>query len=346
MRDKIAQTVALLRNAIEDGPDGPSGRTLVDALRAGGLLAACTDIAHQPADPLELMAALQGVGSASLSAGRLFEGHVNAVKLVRLYAGPAARRLLRDVAEGALFGVWGADGPTPARMEHGVLHGEKLFASGADVIDRAVVSVLVEGVPQLLLFTRDQLAGRLHAEEWAASGMSATASGRCVLEGLEAADAVRLGRPGDYLAEPHFQGGVWRYATVQLGAMESLTRIAAHQLQTRRQADAPLQSLRLRRMLTACETSRLWLAQAACAVERPDAPDIVADRAILARLVVADEAKVLLAAVDDALGASSFLRVHPAERFRRDLSFYLRQANPDRLSTEVTARILARRSWA
>ncbi|SMO98265.1 acyl-CoA dehydrogenase family protein [Paracoccus laeviglucosivorans] len=346
MRDSIADTLALLRDAPEDGPDGPTGQTLVAALREGGLLAACGELAHQPADALDLMAALVAIGSASLSAGRLFEGHVNAVKLVKLYAGRAAPCLMKNVASGALFGIWGADGAVPARLEAGVLRGEKLFASGADVVDRAVISVQVEDAPQLLLFTRDQLAGRLHPEEWAVSGMSATASGRCVLEGLKAGDAVPLGQPGDYLAEPHFQGGVWRYAAVQLGAMESLTRIAAHQLQSRDQAAAPLQSLRLRRMLTACETARLWLVQAASAVERLDAPAAAADRAILARLVVADEAKALLAAMDDALGAASFQRAHPAERIRRDLSLYLRQANPDRLSAEVTARVLASGDWS
>lgn len=328
-----------------DGPDGPSGPALVAALRESGLLSACRDLAHWPDDPLELLEALAAVGGASLSAGRLFEGHVNAVKLVHLHAGPEAARLMDAVAGGALFGIWGADGPHPAQLRDGRLHGAKLFASGADVLDHAIVSVRSGDEPQLLLFSRADLAGRLFPEEWQPSGMTATASGRCDLEGLEAARAVPLGGPGDYLIEPHFHGGVWRYAAVQLGAMRALTRIAARQLQDRGHAQAPLQSLRLRRMLTACETSRLWLERAARAIETQSAPAAAADDAILARLVVADEAKALLAAMDDALGAASFLRHHPAERKRRDLAFYLRQANPDALSQGVMGRILAAERW-
>ncbi|WP_265500759.1 acyl-CoA dehydrogenase family protein [Paracoccus beibuensis] len=346
MRPEIGRAVQLLQAAPADGPDGPTGATLVAALRNSGLLAACHDLAHLPDDPLDLLQALSAVGGISLSAGRLFEGHVNAVKLVRLYAGPDRTRLLQDVHAGALFGIWGADGSDGARLEGDRLRGTKLFASGADVVDRAIISVRVGDRPQLLLFTRDQLGGRLFPDEWSVTGMSATASGRCDVGGLDPAQAVPLGGPGDYLVEPYFQGGVWRYAAVQMGAMETLTWIAARQLQAREQVASPLQSLRLRRMLTACETSRLWLERAAIATETPGAPPSAADTAILARLVVADEAKSLLAALDDALGAASFLRTHPAERIRRDLSFYLRQANPDGLSQGVMERMVASGRWA
>lgn len=345
MRPEIGRAVTLLQNAPQDGRDGPTGATLVAALRDSGLLAACRDLAHHPQAPLELLSALAAVGGASLSAGRLFEGHVNAVKLVQLYAGPAKERLLADVSAGALFGIWGADGLHPAVLDGGTLRGSKLFASGADVLDCAIVSVRDDDRPQLLLFTRAQLAGRLYPEEWHPSGMTSTASGRCDLDGLAASEAVPLGRPGDYLAEPHFQGGVWRYAAVQMGAMRTLTKIAAAQLQQRGQASAPLQSLRLRRMMVACETSRLWLEDAARGVEVPGASASAADPAILARLVVADEAKALLAAMDDALGAASFMQGHPAERIRRDLGFYLRQANPDGLSQAVMDRMVEGGRW-
>ena len=179
----------------------------------------------------------------------------NAVKLLRLHGGPT-----EGIAQGDLLGVWGADGPDPAHIRNGVLHGQKLFASGADVLDRVIVAVKhPDGRPLLVLLRRDQLQGRLFPQEWAVSGMKATASGRCDLEGLVVADAILLGGPGDYQREPHFQGGVWRYAAVQLGAMQALAAIAADQLQRRGRADAPLQAQRLRRMMTACETARLWL---------------------------------------------------------------------------------------
>jgi alkylation response protein AidB-like acyl-CoA dehydrogenase len=84
-------------------------------------------------------------------------------------------------------------------------------------------------------------------------------------------------------------------------------------------------------MVTACETSRLWLESAARAVEQPGAPPESAATAILARLTVEREAVALIQAMDEALGAASFSTSHPVERRRRDLQFYLRQANPDGL---------------
>ncbi|WP_176562820.1 acyl-CoA dehydrogenase family protein [Paracoccus liaowanqingii] len=332
----IAQAERLLAEAPRDGADGPSGPGLAAALRGSGLLAECLALAHNAPDPLRLLDALSRMGRANLSAGRIFEGHVNAVKLLYLHDGP------RDaVRQGLLHGIWGADGPDPARLEGGTLHGQKLFASGADVLDRMIVTARSDRGLHLLMFRRDQLAGRLFPGEWQVSGMKATASGRCDLEGLALADAVQLGPPDAYMTEPHFHGGVWRYAAVQLGAMRALTAMTADQLTARGQQDAPLQAMRLHRMITGCETVRLWLAQAACRIERADALPADAEAAILARLVTADQAVALLAEMDQALGAASFATAHPADRVRRDLSLYLRQAGPDALALASVTRILA-----
>ena len=336
MTDAIDRAERMIADALPDGADGPSGPALAAALRDSGLLAECLTLAHHPRDPLVLLDALQRVGGANLSAGRLFEGHVNAVKLLMLHDGPTA-----PVGQGALYGIWGADGPDPARIEGSVIRGQKLFASGADVLDHMIVTVRSDAGLHLMMFARDQLDGRLFPGEWDMSGMKATASGRCDLDGLAVAEAVTLGAPDAYLTEPHFHGGVWRYAAVQLGAMRRLTALTADQLRARSQQDAPLQAMRLHRMITACETVRLWLAQAACRIERPAATAADAQTAILARLRTTDEAVALLANMDQALGAASFATAHPADRIRRDLGLYLRQAGPDALALSSVDRILA-----
>jgi alkylation response protein AidB-like acyl-CoA dehydrogenase len=84
-------------------------------------------------------------------------------------------------------------------------------------------------------------------------------------------------------------------------------------------------------MVTACETSRLWLESAARDVERAGAPPEASATSILARLTVEREGVALIQAMDEALGAASFATSHPVERRRRDLQVYLRQANPDGL---------------
>ncbi len=58
----------------------------------------------------ELALILKALGSGSLVLGRLYEGHVNAVRLVNLYGEPALRRqFARDIAAGALSGVWNTE---------------------------------------------------------------------------------------------------------------------------------------------------------------------------------------------------------------------------------------------
>ncbi len=336
--DCVARAAAKLAELAPPGPDEPSMPAMIAALREAGLLGACAPIAHgggglahHPARPAALLEALAAVGRADLSAGRLFEGHVNAVKLVAIYGeGRQRDRLLDRAAAGALFGVWGAEGAKPVRMEGGRLSGEKLFASGADVLDMAIVTARdPDDETVMVVLDRDALEGRRHPAEWSVSGMKATASGRCDLDGIAVSPEAILGRPGDYLREPHFRGGVWRYAAVQMGAMRAMTAATCAQLEARDQLSAPLQADRLRRMVAACETARLWLMQAAAEVERPGAPPSTASSAILARLRTAEEAVALMAAMDEALGAASFVTAHPVERRRRDLQFYLRQADPD-----------------
>lgn len=336
MTAPIDRVERMLTDRPDDGPDGPSGPAIAAALRDSGLLAICEELAHHPEDPLCLLDMLRRVGRANLSAGRIFEGHVNAVKLLQLHGGPA-----EGIRLGLLHGIWGADGPEPARIEGKVLRGQKLFASGADILDRMIVTVRSDAGLHLLLYGRHQLTGRLFPGEWHMSGMRATASGRCDLDGLAVADAIPLGPPDAYLTEPHFQGGVWRYAAVQLGAMQAMTALTADQLCKRGHQDAPLQAMRVHRMISACETARLWLAQAACLIERPAATAGDAHAAIMARLRTADEAVALMTAMDQALGAASFATSHPADRMRRDLSLYLRQAGPDSLALSSVAAIMA-----
>ena len=165
MRCTIAAASRRFDDLARCGQAEPSGATLVSVLRDSGLLAASQTLAHHPSDPLQLMDALVCVGRADLSAGRLFEGHVNAVKLLHLHGGP-----LDAVEQGLLHGIWGADGPDPVRLEDGILTGQKLFASGADVIDRVIVTARSDAGLHLLMFRRDQ---RIRRDQGVQNGGSA-----------------------------------------------------------------------------------------------------------------------------------------------------------------------------
>ena len=97
----------------------------IDALRGIGLLAAPLPEAlgglgmgTEPDGAADLLTAFRTLGGANLSVGRLFEGHVNALRLVvRIGRSAQARQAAADALAGALFGVWNTDDPAaPLRL--------------------------------------------------------------------------------------------------------------------------------------------------------------------------------------------------------------------------------------
>jgi hypothetical protein len=101
----VAQCEAEIATISAPCASEPSAGPQIAAMRRHGLLAACVPVdeggrglAHHPDRPDDLLDALIAMGRANLSAGRLFEGHVNALKLVALHARGTARRRLLDAA--------------------------------------------------------------------------------------------------------------------------------------------------------------------------------------------------------------------------------------------------------
>lgn len=277
---------------------------------------------------------LRLLGRANLAVARLFEGHVNAVKLIMLYGDAAMQAAITQAVQaGALLGVWGADGahPLTIRIEgaHLRLDGQKRFASGLGLVSLAVLTgTTADGAARLIVVPAND-ARRADASPWRVSGMRATASGNFDASGLILAQAALLGGPDDYHKEPHFHGGVWRYAAAQLGGIEALVEAMRSDLAAQGRLSDPHQAARFARGVIACETARLWVIKAAHAVEMPQADAATATQSVLARLVVERAATETMAEVDRALGTAAFFAGHPVERIRRDLAFYLRQAAPD-----------------
>ena len=118
-------------NAPERDQDGLFPEHAFEGLRRLGL------VGKPPLQSLEvgrLLRVLAAIGRGNLSVGRIYEGHVNALLLIRWFGSPSQRKHLETSASGgALFGVWNTDLPdNPVRMDNGVLQGAKSFASGAD----------------------------------------------------------------------------------------------------------------------------------------------------------------------------------------------------------------------
>jgi len=296
---------------------------------------------------------LRTLGRRDLALARLFEGHVNAVKLIELYAGPALREeTRRRVHAGSLLGVWGATGADPLRVvttddDAWSLKGAKVFASGLGLVDLAIVPVPDpgrDGASRLLVIDVDD-AARQHPQDWRASGMRSTRSGSYRFDGLRLPVCRVLGDPDVYGREPWFEGGVWRYVAAHVGGMEALVDALVAELLARAREDDPHQRARIGQAAALALGGRTFVERAALDVELADPADEVAVQravalALLARESVESAATELLALVERALGMAAFERGSPIERLRRDLGLYLRQAAPDAKLARAAATVI------
>lgn len=321
---------ALIQEFRQDAPAQDRGTLSIAAsinrLRHAGVL-----MDDGTVDPARTARGLMRVGAVNLSVGRLWEGHVNALRLVRLYgSAPQRQRIADRIGTGAFLGVWGADGKPPVTLSKGgtQLAGGKAFASGLGTVTHAIV-VIGHG-PQTRLALLDVTdADRAKPEDWTMSGMRATVSGSYDFTDQKIADADWIGAPGDYLAEPHFVGGVWRIAALQAGAAIGLLDCAATALRERGRMDATAQKLRLAPVLARAWAGAALVLQAAKAIRSSAAKERIVATSIAARLMTEEVGLDAIRAVEQSIGVAHFDAGSQTGRMARDLSIYLRQAARD-----------------
>lgn len=325
---------------IPDIPDEHGGfpEAGVAALRETGLLTAPLPAAMGGAGLCEpdhvdaLRAVLTAVGRGSLVLGRLYEGHVNALALALRYGdGRAQERVARDAGKGHLFGVWNTE-PDPGglRIDRDRLSGAKSFASGAGHVTRPLVTARQGDGRRIMLVVRLEPGQRADLTAWRAHGMRASATGTLDFTGLPVAPDDPIGAPDDYVRQPFFSCGAWRFLAVQSGGIEAV--FAAHRDHLRRtgRGDDPHQRARLGQAATAVETARLFVARAARFAAHAEAdPEGAVAYVNLARGAVERAGLDAIELAQRSVGLSGFLETHPLERRIRDLATYLRQPAPD-----------------
>jgi hypothetical protein len=110
-------------------------------------------------------------------------------------------------------------------------------------------------------------------------------------------------------------------------------------------ADDPHQKARLGNAIIGCETSRLWVRQAARVAVAPHANSATA----VAYMALARPSKRCLDAMrldQGSLGLGAFRCGTPIERICRDLATYLRQPAPDEVLTEAAGAYFSFTRWA
>lgn len=290
-------------------------------LATSGVIAICADLLDDGALPV-----LLALGAASLTVGRLFEGHLNAVKLAGRYGDAAIAKIVcGEVAAGRILGVWNAErggGVSATRVGDGYrLVGRKVHCSGAGTIRRPVVTANLDGETQMFMPDLDNPKVDVDLAVWRAAGMRGTATGSVTFDGLEVPDTAMLGGVGDYYRSPWFSGGAWRVIAVQLGALDRIMMLHAERLR-----DDPVARARFALAAGAHESARLYVREAARRAEDsardPEAIDAYVD---LARGTFEGAALTIIEATRRNAGLSSFIAPDPLDRCLRDLETYLRQ---------------------
>ena len=369
----IARAAARAREAA-DAADAPTADAdaaypadLLADLHRAGLLAAPlppalggVGLGIAPGTRHAMLRVLAEVGRADLSAGRLYEGHVDALQLVARYARTdEQRRVARRVAGGRLLGVWNtgpADGGVRVTPEPdgGVrLDGAKAFASGAARLDRAVVTgARPDGGWQMTLAPVAALrrcgAALLDRAPWRPLGMLGSASYAVAFREARLPARCVLGAPDDYYAQPRFSGGAARFAAVQLGGAERLVDELRAFLRAGGRGEDPYQLARLGEATTLVAGGRAWLRAAADVAEAHAADpaaldaDAVVAHANMMRTAVLDVCVRVCELAERGVGARGLLAPHAFAGVVRDLLMYVRQPAPDAAVADVGRHALAR----
>jgi alkylation response protein AidB-like acyl-CoA dehydrogenase len=321
----------------------------IGALRAplpsamGGL-----GLGTEPEAAETLSECLQKLGYAHVAIGRLYEAHVNAIRLIALYGAPAQlRRTADDVAAGRLIGLWVTDDPAnPLKADaNGALSGVKSICSGAGHIARSLVTCLhPDGTTRLASCATAAATTTLLPA--ALQGVRAATTGRIDFEGASIAPEDWIGQPGDYLKEPDFSAGAWRTSAVTAGCLARLVDLAIADLSARNRAQNPHQQARIGRAWIARETARMWTLRAARVAEGADpaTPEEIVATVNFARIAIEAACVDTLNLVERSIGLPAFLTGTPIERTRRDLATYLRQPAADEVLAEAAAHIIRART--
>jgi alkylation response protein AidB-like acyl-CoA dehydrogenase len=339
-----AITASAGKCAADRDRDGQFPHSAFDDLRQLRLI---SQLPLDASDAAILFRILAAIGRGDLSVGRIFEGHVNALFLIKLFGSTGQREnYQRLVANGKILGIWNTDLPeNPVVLRGRTLKGSKNFASGADGLSHAIITASTnEGTRMIVVPVANRPVDR---SWWKPLGMRASGSHIVNFDGMEIDDECVLGGVNDYTKEPWFSAGALRFAAVHVGGMHAVLDATVTHLRSAKRLSDPYQQHRLGQMAIAVDTGYAWIERAAsCWAEIGTSRGASAvTTANGARLAIENAALRVLESAERGVGAAGMIAPHPLERLVRDLRTYLRQPNPDRALAAVGVAV-SDGSWA
>jgi len=337
--DALVTAIRSGDEALDRGLRGPA--TELALLRDAGLLAAPlqTDLGGKgwgttPTGALPMLDILSALGSASLPVARIYEGHVNALKLVTAFATMSQKdKVAAAVHRGTVLGVWGADSPAPVSITVSSqvprLIGRKSFASGLGDVGLAIITAKSsDGLQMVMADVRDP--ERATQEDWDVAAMVGSRSGSFNCENLAAGRDELLGSPGALFAEPDFHGGLWRLTACYAGALGRIATLTADAIEKSDAVKSQSMEHRVGQLAMEATSASLWARHACLAVEHGlVTAEAAVSIALFAREAVELAALRALSISERIIGTAVHRRGSEIGRRSRDLRFYLRQADLD-----------------
>lgn len=353
----------LIRRITDAAPETDDDATFPEQafgwLTEAGLLAVTLpggDLDDQLPNTGGLLQLLKRIGTGNLAVGRVYEGHLNALNLIGLYATPSQKRTWYDDATQyhRLFSVWNTQATDGVRLHavgngRYVLDGSKTFCSGAGWIGRPLVTGELMGAErtgwQMCIIPTERVKViPQDARFWQPLGMRASVSYKLDFTGVELNEDDLLGQPGDYFRQPHFSGGAVRFAAVQLGGAEALFDATRALLVLMNRTDDGSQKNRLAEMAYLIESGNQWINAAGRKAdewrERGNEADRIVAYANMTRTAIEEICLRVMPLAERSVGARGLMRPLPFERIHRDLTFYLRQPAPDATLADIGQYVL------
>ncbi|AKT50320.1 hypothetical protein ADJ73_01455 [Arsenicicoccus sp. oral taxon 190] len=205
----------------------------------------------------ELLRSLVALGRTDVPLGRLTEGHVDALRILRQADVPPAA--------GAVYAVWAsrshATGVQATPTDDGwLLSGTLRFASGVGMVDRALLPVWLDADRSVLL-DLDVSGWQGAADSWHTPAMVASRSLTVDVRDVQAARTAQVGPEGFYLGRPGFFPGGVGVAAVWAGCAARVADLTARA--TAAAPPAPARALRWGRVRTELACAAALLATAA-----------------------------------------------------------------------------------
>jgi hypothetical protein len=323
----LSEMKASIENILVVGNQAISTLSLTDTLRHDILKTLITYSDKIP-HPASGASPVNGEGSGTLSRWQIlayvagidltiakwFESHLDALSILH--------EVGYDKADQGLWAVWAAEGHSdPIHYQQGKISGTKAWCSGANIVDRALMTYRDKnGQSQLLIVDMQQTGIEIDNEEWQAVGMQATDTATLKFHEVS---ATQVGRANKYLERVGFWHGAAGVAACWYGATAYL---ADYLISAYQQKPNDYKAMYLGQISTALAVTQQYFYHVADLIDsQPQLSHELAIRQL--RSQVEKVARQVMEVVGQALGAAPFCCNAHFARLSADLPVFIRQSH-------------------